>query len=152
MPLRRDYVFPFNSTQLDDLWNYAPDDVFARILFRNLGASAISPRLNTPSTLCDRCRGLKLYSPACTFLDSLAGLEDKASRRGCELCRLLLRSMQGQVDRSSDQQVQFQFLRAGCYLTLGDARKIVANLCATLCTSYRYSLVLCLRFRLLIPS
>ncbi|KAJ2995681.1 hypothetical protein NUW58_g1203 [Xylaria curta] len=117
--------------RLNDIWDYAPDDVFARDVFNSLDPSPISPRSNTPSKLCDRCRSLRLWSPTCSFSDSLAGFEDKANREGCELCRLLLGSLHGRVKQPSDQQVHF--LRAGCYLTLRDDRKeVVANLCITL--------------------
>ncbi|KAI0908761.1 hypothetical protein F4823DRAFT_639853 [Ustulina deusta] len=117
--------------RLNDDWDYAPDDVIARDVFNSLDLIPSSPRLNIPSTLCGRCRGLSLWSPTCSFSDSPGGLADKANREGCELCHLLLRSIHGRVSQSGNQQVHF--LRAGCHLTLRDDRKqIVANLCTTL--------------------
>ncbi|KAI8952093.1 hypothetical protein F4801DRAFT_589163 [Xylaria longipes] len=117
--------------RLNDDWDYTPDDTIARDIFDSLDLSTFSPRLNIPSRLCGRCRGLRLWSPTCSFSDSPARLEDKANREGCELCHLLLRSIHGRVSQSGNQQVHF--LRAGSYLTLRDDRKqIVANLCTML--------------------
>ncbi|KAI0543765.1 hypothetical protein F4679DRAFT_577374 [Xylaria curta] len=117
--------------RLNDDWEYASDDAIARDVFNGLDPSTFSPRLNIPSTLCGRCRGLRLWSPTCRFSDSPVGLEDKANNEGCDLCRLLLRSIHGRVSRSDNQQVHF--IRADCYLTLRDDRKqIVANLCTPL--------------------
>ncbi|KAI0858191.1 hypothetical protein F4860DRAFT_505517 [Xylaria cubensis] len=117
--------------RLNDEWDYDPDDAIARDLFNSFDASTFPPRLNIPSTLCGRCRGLTLWSPTCSFSDSPAGLEDKANSEGCELCRLLLRSIHGRASQSDHQQVHF--IRAGCYLTLRDNRKqIVANFCTPL--------------------
>ncbi|KAI1734660.1 hypothetical protein F4680DRAFT_470682 [Xylaria scruposa] len=113
---------------LNDDWNYASDDAIARDLFKGLDPSTFSPRLDIPSKLCGRCRGLRLWSPTCSFSDSPVGLEDKANSEGCDLCRLLLQSIHGRVSRSDNQQVHF--IRADCYLILRDDRKqIVANLC-----------------------
>ncbi|KAI1420106.1 hypothetical protein F5Y12DRAFT_792268 [Xylaria sp. FL1777] len=116
---------------LNDDWDYAPDNSIAQDVFSRLDPSIFSPRLNVPSTLCRRCRSLRLWSPACSFSDSPTGLEDKAKRENCELCHLLLQSIYSRVSLSGNQQVHF--LRAGCYLTLRDDRKqIMANLCTTL--------------------
>ncbi|TRX89459.1 hypothetical protein FHL15_009628 [Xylaria flabelliformis] len=67
---------------LNDEWDYAPDDAIARDLFNSFDASTFSPQLNIPSTLCGRCRGLRLWSQTCSFSDSPAGLEDKANSEG----------------------------------------------------------------------
>ncbi|KAI0185042.1 hypothetical protein EV127DRAFT_515589 [Xylaria flabelliformis] len=64
---------------LNNEWDYAPDDAIARNLLNSFDASIFSPRLNIPSTLCCRCRGLTLWSPTCSFSDSPAGLENKAN-------------------------------------------------------------------------
>ncbi|KAK5630875.1 hypothetical protein RRF57_006590 [Xylaria bambusicola] len=114
--------------RLNDDWDYAPDDAIARDVFSKLDPTAFSTNSKSTSALCGRCRDLRLWSPTCSFSDSPVGLEDKTKVEGCELCRLLLQSINSRSSQSGNQQVHF--LRAGCYLTLRDDRKkIVANLC-----------------------
>jgi hypothetical protein len=112
--------------QLNDNWDYAPDNDFAREVLAGLDSSDVLPQSNMPSPLCRRCHSLRLWYLTYSFQDSLAGLEDKANEEQCKLCQLLLQCIQGRVKGYSGL---VRFSRAGSYLTLDDGRKQpVANL------------------------
>ncbi|KAI0107272.1 hypothetical protein GGR51DRAFT_571210 [Nemania sp. FL0031] len=117
--------------RLNDIWDYASDDAFAKRIFNNLSPCPFFSQLNIRTHLCSRCRSLRLWSLTCSFSDSLAGLEDKANHESCDLCKLLLRGIHDRVNQYGDRQIHF--LRAGSYLTLKDnQRHLVANICTTL--------------------
>jgi hypothetical protein len=59
-------------------------------------------------------------------VDSLAGLEEKASKQGCVLCRLLLHGIQSQMIGRQDI---VHFARVGSYLIMEDSEgQAIANL------------------------
>jgi hypothetical protein len=79
--------------QLTDNWDYPPGDTIARKVLTSLNSKTILPLSRESSQLCHRCISLRLWSPNCTFVDSLGGLEEKANTEGCDLCRLLLQGL-----------------------------------------------------------
>jgi hypothetical protein len=112
---------------LNDNWDYAPDDTITRKVFADLDLGTIFPQSpSQPSQLCHRCIDLRVWSITCTFVDSPKGLEEKANKERCALCRLLLQGIQTRVKRNDGF---VRFARAGSYLTYdGGQGQAIANL------------------------
>lgn len=112
--------------QLNDTWDYAPDDTIAREVFAGLDSSVILPQPCESSQLCHRCISLRLLYANCTFMDSPAGLEEKANKERCALCRLISQGIQA---RAKGYRDFVRFASVGSYLTIDDGQgQAIANL------------------------
>ncbi|KAM0418916.1 hypothetical protein ACHAPT_012181 [Fusarium lateritium] len=112
---------------LTDSWIYTPDNTFTAAFFRDADFLASFRREGEPQ-LCPRCRHLPLRSIDCHFTDSRSGLDIKAQKHNCELCKLLSYCIRG---RSYSAEDTIQFARVGSHLTVADGkREPVVNLCA----------------------
>ncbi|CZR58814.1 uncharacterized protein PAC_08706 [Phialocephala subalpina] len=108
-------------SKLNDNWLYEPDDTIAKEVLTGVDSSTIFPRAWNSFLLCHRCSGLRLWSSTNTFMDSPAGLEEKAKKQGCMLCRLLSQSMPIRAKEHTD------FISS--YLTIDDGKgEAIANL------------------------
>lgn len=104
---------------MDDNWTYAPD---AEITRRLLSDPSLRPRTapeTDTSQLCSRCVTLPIWLPRHTFTDTLSDLRERSPQ--CELCRLLLKHVEGYV--TSDKEA-IHFFRVGSFLTLSDRKAL----------------------------
>lgn len=66
----------------------------------------------------------------CSFTDSLEGLETKAEKYTCALCKLLSQDIQF---KSKRQRESVRFARVSSYLAIDDGQgRAIANICMTL--------------------
>lgn len=122
----RPRCFALISIQLNDLWDYTPDEKLAKLVFIGLDVRPHSGSWANPSRLCGRCHNLPLWSPVCGFQYSRAELAESVGQ-GCGLCTLLLGGLEGRVGDQDKRHIRF--IRSGSYLTLeSDRKKPVINL------------------------
>ncbi len=103
-----------NLSQLNDNWEYMPDNELVQDVIRDLDQGG------KISTLCSRCNELQLWSPTCSFSDTLAGVKETADY--CALCKLLLsRCTQSHVGLDGGP---IRFFRVGSSLSFGDGQGV----------------------------
>ncbi|KAL2670254.1 hypothetical protein Neosp_014721 [[Neocosmospora] mangrovei] len=102
------------SRELDDRWEYIPDEEAAERLRTSL-SQLYQP--TKPSELCVRCSGLSIWSRKCSFDDTAANLGRNSTR--CALCRLLSRSLMNWATLPDDN---LHFFRVGSSLKFNNKR------------------------------
>lgn len=97
--------------QLDDVWTYNADNAAAVAIIPDRVEKCAKLK---DSNLCSRCQDLHIWSEACKFEDTLAGLE--LSSKSCDFCHLLHRAM---FRRAARRGERITFMRTGSDLTFG---------------------------------
>ncbi|KAJ8133056.1 hypothetical protein O1611_g567 [Lasiodiplodia mahajangana] len=113
-----------NSPELNDDWEYIPDNDLGGEVFEQPNSSPTLLARGQASTLCSRCSSLSLWSASCAFADTLRGLEQKMNY--CALCRLL-HSQCIQANMFQNGKL-LRFSRASSYLKIDGYEQPIVSL------------------------